>query len=89
MTLWKQVTSLKLKEVPEFLKSKATVKNATEGFHSWVADYHQKHIVTSSAKPLNDLLIYVGIGAYAIAWPTELKHLKHAEAAAKHGGDHH
>jgi hypothetical protein len=35
------------------------------------------------------VMLAVGILSYFVGWPTELRHLRHAEEAAKHGKDHH
>ena len=84
----KHIASLKPKDILPYARSSFTQEKIVGGFNNWVKGYHKKYIVTSSPKPLMDLMVYVGVGAYALMWPTEIRHLKHAEEVAKHGGEH-
>lgn len=84
--------------------AKATAANATANAAAFVKSslskpyvkqkgfmhsYNEKYIQTGSIRPLNDVLIYVFILAYGVGWPTEMRHLKHAEEQAKKGGKKH
>ena len=87
--LLRQAAGLKLKEVPAFVRNVATWENIERETTTFLKDYNQKYILTSSPKPLFDVMIGVFVLSYAVGWPTEIRHLRHAEAAAKAGGDHH
>eukprot|EP00270_Netrium_digitus_P007497 TRINITY_DN2187_c0_g1_i1.p2 TRINITY_DN2187_c0_g1~~TRINITY_DN2187_c0_g1_i1.p2 ORF type:complete len:131 (+),score=8.59 TRINITY_DN2187_c0_g1_i1:12-404(+) len=87
--LLKTISGLKVREVPEFVKSTVTVANAQSAYNKWFHEYHAKHFVTGSVKPLTDLMLFVGVLGYTVAWPTEIRHLRHAEAAKRAGGDGH
>eukprot|EP00897_Mesotaenium_endlicherianum_P003521 jgi/Mesen1/3197/ME000185S02338 len=62
----RQLAQLKVKDVPNFAKENVTTSNISNSFQKWAHNYHQKYILTGSIKPLNDLLIYVGILSYAV-----------------------
>eukprot|EP00243_Klebsormidium_subtile_P005238 TRINITY_DN2073_c0_g2_i1.p1 TRINITY_DN2073_c0_g2~~TRINITY_DN2073_c0_g2_i1.p1 ORF type:complete len:102 (-),score=14.86 TRINITY_DN2073_c0_g2_i1:273-578(-) len=83
LQLPKHVASLKAKEVPGYVRETVTPEKIKTGFQKWVENYRLKYIETDSIKPLNDVLIYGFIISYALAWPTEIKHIRHAEEVAK------
>jgi hypothetical protein len=85
----KSLANLKVKDVPSFVKSNVTREAVSQKTWSWLEKYNEKYIQTGSIRPLNDVMISVGILAYFVGWPTELRHLRHAEEAAKHGGKEH
>lgn len=76
LQLPKQVASLKAKEVPGFVKETVTKEKVTTGLRKWLDNYRQKYIDTGSVKPLNDTMILVFALSYALAWPTEIKHMR-------------
>ncbi|CAI5978757.1 unnamed protein product [Closterium sp. NIES-64] len=84
----RQVAGLKLKEVPNFVKSVATYDNVMNESTRFLKEYHRKYIVTSSPTPLFQVMSGVFVLSYAVGWPAEIRHMKHAEAA-KEGGGHH
>jgi hypothetical protein len=90
----RSLASMKLKDVPSFVKTTVTRDNVSKKTWNFLYNYNEKYIQTGSMKPLTDVLITVFFIGYAVGWPTELRHLKHAEEAAKHkaeggGAGHH
>lgn len=69
------------------MRNTITYENVERETVTFLKDYHQKYIITSSPKPLFDVMTFTFFLSYAVGWPTELRHLKHAEAA-KAGGHH-
>lgn len=47
-------------------------------------NYNEKYVKTGSVRPLNDVLISIFFLSYAIGWPTELRHHRHAEEKTRH-----
>ncbi|KAG6556630.1 hypothetical protein Mapa_001571 [Marchantia paleacea] len=89
---FRSLASMKLKDVPTFVKTVVTKDNVSKNTWSFLYNYNQKYIQTGSIKPVNDVMMSVGLLGYAVGWPTEIRHLKHAEEAAMHKGekgDHH
>lgn len=78
------LASMKLKDVPSFVKSSVTRENMTKQTWGFVSNYNEKYVKTGSIRPLNDVMISVFFLSYAVGWPTEIRHLRHAEEAAKH-----
>ncbi len=78
------LASMKLKDVPSFVKSSVTRENMTKQTWGFVYNYNEKYVKTGSIRPLNDVMISVFFLSYAVGWPTEIRHLRHAEEAAKH-----
>lgn len=78
------LASMKLKDVPSFVKSSVTRENMTKQTWGFVSHYNEKYVKTGSIRPLNDVMISVFFLSYAVGWPTEIRHLRHAEEAAKH-----
>ncbi|GMH33801.1 hypothetical protein BSKO_01635 [Bryopsis sp. KO-2023] len=87
-TFWKQVTSLKVREVPQYLKSTVTVGNAKTRFSEWMVNYKANYIDQGSSKPLKDVIFYGLIFSYVVSWPAQYAHHKAAEEAARGGGHH-
>nr|PNR27471.1 hypothetical protein PHYPA_029623 [Physcomitrium patens] len=85
----RNLASMKVKDVPNHLKSNLSREKVMSSTWSWLYKYNEKYIQTGSIRPLMDVMLSVGFLSYAIAWPTEIRHLRHAEEAAKHGKDHH
>jgi hypothetical protein len=89
----RSLASMKLKDVPNYVKSNVTRDNVSKNTWNFLYNYNQKYIQTGSIRPLNDVMIGVFFLGYAVGWPTELRHLQHAEEAAKHkaegGSSHH
>lgn len=85
----RNLASMKVKDVPTYVKSSLNGEKVMKDTWSWLYKYNEKYIQTGSIKPLHDVMLSVGILGYAIAWPTELRHLRHAEEVAKHGKEHH
>lgn len=81
----RQLASMKLKDVPSFVRSSANREYVAKKTWGFLNNYNERYIKTSSIRPLNDVLISVFILSYAIGWPTEIRHLRHAEEEAKHG----
>ncbi|KAL2628640.1 hypothetical protein R1flu_013326 [Riccia fluitans] len=84
---FRSLASMKLKDVPTFVKSVATKENVSKNTWNFLYNYNQKYIQGGSIRPVNDVMICVGILSYFVGWPTELRHLKHAEEAAAHAGE--
>ncbi|KAJ7513777.1 hypothetical protein O6H91_23G013800 [Diphasiastrum complanatum] len=80
----KGLSQLKVKELPSYLKSTLTREKIVSSTRSWLDNYNTKYVQTGSIKPLNDVLISVGILSYALSWPTEIRHLRHKEEHEKH-----
>jgi hypothetical protein len=81
----KNFGKVRLKELPVYLKKSVKSFNKAKLLeHTWsfLYNYNEKYIMTGSIRPLNDVLIVVGILSYAVGWPTELRHLRHAEETA-------
>ena len=85
----RNLASMKVKDVPSHLKSSLSGEKLSKETWSWLYKYNEKYIQTGSIRPLNDVMLTVGFISYFVGWPTELRHLRHAEEAAKHGKDHH
>lgn len=85
----RNLASLKVKDVPTFVKSSLSKEKVMQDTWSWLYKYNEKYVQTGSIRPLTDVMLSVGFLSYAIAWPTEIRHLRHAEEAAKHGNNHH
>lgn len=81
----RQLANMKLKDVPSFVRSSANREYVAQKTWGFLNNYNERYIKTSSIRPLNDVLISVFIISYAIGWPTELRHLHHAQEEAKHG----
>lgn len=84
MAWWRQLFQLKLREIPDYLKSTVTVNNVETKFNSWVADYKAKYIDTGSAKPLLDVAVGGFIIGYVVGWPQNYRHLKAQQAGGSH-----
>ena len=78
-----QLGSLKVKEVPEFLKKTITKENAIENFQRYSKEYREKYIQTGSIAPVYHAMGAVFATAYVTAWPTEYRHFK-----AQQSGEH-
>ncbi|GBG90495.1 hypothetical protein CBR_g50842 [Chara braunii] len=91
MQVAKEIAKMKVKEVPEYVKSVATKENITNKTLTFLQRYQEKYIKTGSIRPLNDVLISVGILGYAVSWPKEYRHMQHEKekAAAKAAGKGH
>lgn len=85
----KNLASMKVKDVPTFVKTAVTREKVVERTWNFLYKYNEKYIQTGSIRPLNDVMISIGILSYAVGWPTELRHLRHAEEAAMHEKEHH
>ncbi|KAG0577437.1 hypothetical protein M758_5G148900 [Ceratodon purpureus] len=85
----RHLASMKVKEVPNHLKQSLSGDKVKTTVWSSLYKYNDKYVQTGSIKPLTDVMLAVGILGYFVGWPTELRHLRHAEEAAKHGKDHH
>ena len=85
----KNLASLKVKDVPTFVKSSLSKEKVMQDAWSWLYKYNEKYVQTGSIRPLTDVMLSIGFLSYATAWPTETRHLRHAEEAAKHGNAHH
>eukprot|EP00850_Spirogloea_muscicola_P011133 SM000068S20565 [mRNA] locus=s68:113047:113319:- [translate_table: standard] len=83
-----EVSKLKARELPAYLRSSLSPEKVTAGFDGWVRQYHDTHIKKDSIAPLNQLVAAVFVLAYAVGWPAESRHMAHEEAK-KHGGGHH
>jgi hypothetical protein len=70
--------------MPTFVKTTVTRDNVSTRTWNFLYQYNEKYVQTGSLKPLNDVLIEVFFLSYSVGWPIELRHLKHAEEAAKH-----
>lgn len=88
MSLLKKLSAMKVKEVPNYLRSTITLSNAKESFSSWMVNYKTKYIDTGSSQPLKDVLFYGLIFSYVVSWPAQYAHQKAAEEAARAGGHH-
>lgn len=78
---------MKLKEVPSALSREMALDKLEKRLRKiemriYLLNYHKKYIQTGSIKPLNHVLISVGLLSYAVGWPTELRHLRRAELKA-------
>lgn len=80
----RNLASMKVKDVPTYVKSSLTREKVVKDTWSWLYNYNEKYIQTGSIRPLTDVMISVGFLSYAVGWPTEIRHLRHAEEAAKH-----
>ena len=69
---------MSLDKLEKRLKSRQGIKDIKK----ILLNYHRQHVQTGSIRPLNHLLISVGLLSYAIGWPTELRHLRREEAKA-------
>lgn len=85
----RSLASLKVKDVPTYVKSSFSKEKVIQDTWSWLYKYNEKYVQTGSIRPLTDVMLSIGFLSYAIAWPTEIRHLRHAEEAAKHGNAHH
>ena len=78
--------TMKVKEVPQFLKTTFTKEKAQAAYNNWWINYKKDYIDTSSSKPLVHFMTGIFVLSYTIAWPTEYAHWKH-EQEAKIKGD--
>lgn len=85
----KNIASLKVKDVPTYVKSSFTMEKIMQDTWTKLYKYNEKYVQTGSIRPLTDVMLAVGGLSYAIAWPTEIRHLRHAEEAAKDANGHH
>lgn len=85
----RNLASMKVKDVPTYVKTSLTREKVMNNTWSWLYKYNEKYIQTGSIRPLTDVMLSVGFLSYAVGWPTEIRHLRHAEEAAKHGKEHH
>lgn len=85
----RNLASMKVKDVPTYVKTSINREKVMNDTWSWLYKYNEKYIQTGSIRPLMDVMLSVGLLSYAVAWPTEIRHLRHAEEAAKHGKEHH
>lgn len=88
MQFLNSLRAVKVKDVPQHVKpllSRDRLKKAVDDF---LMDYKRKYIDTSSIKPLNHVLIGLGVFSYLVALPEERRHLAHLEEQAKHGKGH-
>lgn len=83
MVFSQRLASMKLKDVPSFIRARANKQFIEKQTWGFLNNYNEKYIKTGSIKPLNDVLISVFVLSYAIGWPTEIRHLKHAEEKAR------
>lgn len=81
--LGRELYNAKLKDVPSLLSSKLTRANLTDQATVFAADYKRKYFDEGSIKPLQHMIIGTFLIAYAVAWPTEYRHYKHAQARAR------
>ena len=84
----KNLASLKVKDVPTFVKSSLSKEKVMQDAWSWLYKYNEKFVQTSSIRPLTNVMLSIGFLSYATVWPTETRHLRHAEEVAKHGNAH-
>lgn len=87
---FRHLASMKLKDAKSSVESiKSVIGKPFVKQKGFLNSYNEKYIQTGSVRPLNDVLIYVFILSYGVGWPTEMRHLKHAEEQAKHGKKKH
>lgn len=81
----KGLADMKVKDVPQYVKEVVTKENVKRSTWSFLQSYGRKYIHTSSIRPLHDVFILVGLCAYAVNWPREIRHLQEHEALLKKG----
>ncbi|KAH7674693.1 hypothetical protein IHE45_08G090700 [Dioscorea alata] len=80
---YNEIKSMKLREVPAYLKPKFTWENIKKSADQAVDRYIDKYIETSSVEPLFHVCIGGMIFSYFVALPHERRHLEHQQ---QHGG---
>jgi hypothetical protein len=73
--------TMKVKEVPQFLKTHITKETAQSAYNTWWINYKRQYIDTSSSKPIVHFMTGIFVLSYTLAWPTEYAHWKHARDA--------
>jgi len=81
---FRQLGSLKVKEVPDFLKKTITKDAVKENAKLFLSEYREKYIKTGSILPVYHAMGAVFATAYVTVWPTEYRHFK----AQQEGGGH-
>lgn len=74
-----ELSQLKISEVPAYAKQVANKDLVQNKLTSWLRNYHQKYIKTSSIKPAYHTFVVIGLIGYAVGWPAEMRHLRHKE----------
>eukprot|EP00898_Chlorokybus_atmophyticus_P002555 jgi/Chlat1/32/ChrspC232329S00914 len=74
-----KIGSMKVKEVAPYVRAQLEPAKVKPALRDWVKNYHEKHILTGSFTPMRHLLVGLFALSYAVAWPTEYRHMKHAE----------
>ncbi|EFJ36551.1 hypothetical protein SELMODRAFT_78322 [Selaginella moellendorffii] len=75
----RQMSSMKVKDVPGYVKENVTPANIKKASRTLMDEYYDKYIQTSSFTPVYHFLIGGTIFAYIVAYPTEIRHYQHEE----------